>query len=184
MRWVRFLGCVLVLSLSAASSAAAFTTNKAGNIVDKQLGNQVFKFNAGAVECIKVASTGAVPLGAFEFLKDKWKFGECTAFGLAATVSEAELEFADAKGFVSFLNVITIEVPVAGCKITIKPGAANQERKAVAYANKAATFEVKLAVAKITYESVGGLCGAGGVNGTLSGNSEVELLGAGAKIEA
>jgi hypothetical protein len=172
------LALVAVFAMSAVSVAVAasheFVASKEGTVKDKQLTSQKFKTNGGVYECEKETSEGKVKAGSQQTSIEKLKYSECTGFGVAATVSEAELELS-AEGSASVLNKITIAVPTYGCKLTIEPSK-NSGLPTVSYTNLAGgKLEVKLYVKHITYKSSGGSCGSSGENGEYAGSSEVEL---------
>jgi hypothetical protein len=161
----------------ASASAHEFVASKAGTVKVPQVTNHKFKTNAGAIECMSTVGEGTAVAGSQKTNTEKVKYSECTAFGFEAVISEAELQFS-AEEWVSILNKVTIELPLAGCKITINP-TKNKELKKVTYKNSAPvkTVEVKAVAKGITYTSSGGMCGTSGENGEYGGNSKVELVG-------
>jgi hypothetical protein len=183
MKRIKLFGLCLVAALAVSSvstvaaSAHEFVASKAGTVKDKQVNNHKFRTNAGTVECGSEASEGTAVAGSQKTNKEKVKYAECAAFGFEATISEAEYEFS-AEEWVSVLNKVTIEVPLAGCKVTIGT-TKNKELKKVPYKNSAPakTIEAKALVKGITYTSSGGLCGTSGENGEYSGSSKLELVG-------
>jgi hypothetical protein len=160
-----------------SASAHEFVASKAGTVKGTQVGGQKFKTNSGTIECAKAATEGTAVAGSQKGSKQKIKYSGCTAFGFEAVISEAEFEFS-AEEWVSFLNKITVELPLAGCTVTFNI-AKNSELKKVTYKNSAPvkTVEVKAAVKGITYKSSGGQCGTSGENGEYIGNTKVELVG-------
>jgi hypothetical protein len=174
------IAVALIFVVSAQAAAAAEFEIIPGPLGKKGLKNkalnvQVFTFAAGAVECTREASEGVAPGLKFETFKEKVTFTGCTAFGFVEVkATPTELEFADAKGWVSFLKPLTFEIPLAGCSVTIT-NPLNNERKAVTYANAAKKVQIKVAANNIRYETTGGICGAGGIAASYTGNAELEL---------
>ena len=174
---VRALVGVLALLALAAGSASAheFVASKAGTTKDKQLNVQKFKTSGGLFECKKESSEGSVTAGSQKVTIEKVKYTECTAFGFAVVVSEAEFEF-NAEGTVTFKKLVKMELPLAECEVTL-PTIGNANLKTVTYKNNAGKVEIKSLYKNMTYGATGGSCGEPGANGEYSGNSEVELVG-------
>lgn len=162
----------------AAASAHEFEATKTGPATDVQTSTQVFKDEpkAVAVECKKLKSTETIESLKTKTQKAKVKYEECTAFGFPASISEAAYNF-NAEGSVTIENTITIEVPLAGCKVTVGP-TGNSALKTITYENKTGgKLEVKSNVSKIVSKVTGGggLCGKEGElkEGTYTGNALV-----------
>lgn len=173
---VRALVAALALGALAAGSASAheFVASKAGNTKGKQLTVQKFQTNGGIFECKKETSEGAVVSGSQKTATLKFKYTECAAFGFGVNVSEAEFEF-NAEGTVAIKKLVTMEVVLAGCEVTL-PTTGNGSLKAATYKNLAGgKLEVKSLLKNMTYGATGGSCGEPGKNGEYSGNAEVEL---------
>jgi hypothetical protein len=172
----RALVAALALGVLGAGSASAheFVASKAGATKDKQLNAQKFKTSAGLFECKKESSEGSVTAGSQKTTIEKIKYTECTAFGFVVNVSEAEYEFS-AEGTVAIKKLVTMEVPLAECNVTL-PTAGNGALKTVSYKNNTGKVEVKSLYKNMTYGATGGTCGEPGINGEYAGNSEVELV--------
>lgn len=178
------------LSAVAASAASAheFEASKLGEATDVQTSIQVFHDEpaAAAVECKKLTSSEKIVALKTKTQKAAVHYEECTAFGFAATISEAKYEFKveegakePIEGSAKVENTITIEVPLAGCKVTVGP-TGNSNLKKITYENKAGgKVEVKANVTKIVSKVTGGLgtCGKEGElkEGTYTGNALVSL---------
>lgn len=181
MHRVGMVGTALVAALAfvalavGSASAHEFVASKAGTTKDKQLNVQKFKTNAGVFECKKETSEGSVTSGSQKVTIEKIKYTECTAFGFGVNASEAEFEFS-AEGTVTIKKLVTLEVPLAECNVTL-PTAGNSNLKTVTYKNNAGKVEVKSLYKSMTYGATGGVCGEPGTNGEYNGNSEVELVG-------
>jgi hypothetical protein len=108
------------------------------------------------------------------------EFKKCTAFGLAATVSTAEIEFS-AEGYVGVVNKSIVVTVPEKCTVTIPSGGSNAVLHEIAYTNKEEKAnELKvLGIANISglnYEPSGGICGTKKLetNGKLT--SELEFV--------
>ena len=183
MKRIKMVGLCLIatFALSSVSATAAsaheFVASKAGTVKGTQAGGQKFKTNSGTIECAKETSEGTVVAGAQKTSKQKLKYSGCTAFGFEAVISEAEFEFG-AEEWVSFLNKITVNLPLVECTVTFNT-TKNKELKKVTYKNSVPvkTVESKAVVKGITYTSSGGQCGTSGENGEYIGNTKDELAG-------
>ena len=197
------LAIVAVFAFSAVAAAAAsaheFESTALGEATDVGTSNQVFKDEpkAVAVECAKLKSTEKITALKTKAQKAVVHYEECTAFGFPATISEAKFEFKvntgatePIEGSVKIENPatspITIEVPAAGCKVTVA-ATGNSALKKITYENKAGgKVEVKANVSKIVSKVTGGggLCGKEGElkEGTYTGNALVSLAGAELKV--
>ncbi len=157
----------LIAIPAAQASAHEFNASTAGTIEGKQLGSQKFKVNAGNFECTKATAKGTVVKGSQKNIRETVKYTGCTFFGASMTATPAEYEF-NAEGTVSLLNTVTLEVPIAGCQLTVAPASAI---KSVAYKNLAGgLLESKLTLTGVPYTTTGGICGTGGAleaNGAL-----------------
>jgi hypothetical protein len=171
------LAAVAFSALAASSaSASSFLAHPTGKVTDVNTNTHKFKTNGGTVECTKETSEGTVTALKALTNIEKVKYTGCTAFGLGATITEAEYEFsADLK--VTVLNDITITV--TGCKVFVL-GAANKDLNSVHYSNSGNDLKINAKVTGITYETTGGICGAGGTNGEYNGESIAGLSGGGA----
>jgi hypothetical protein len=177
LRWCALVGGMLVVFAFSVASAYAFTEfrNKSapGTSLGKNKGGQLFKTNAGAVECKTVTTTGAIVSTKETVAKQKIEYGGCIAFGFSAKVTPAEYEF-NINGTATVANTSTIEV--SGCTITIGP-TSNSNLKEIGYANATEGttkgIVVKTNIKAITYVSSGGACGESGKNGEYKGTSFV-----------
>lgn len=183
MKRIKACGLCLIAAFAlgavgvASASAHEFVASKAGAVKGTQVGGQKFKTSSGTIECAKETVEATAVVGSQKTSKQKIKFSGCTAFGFEAVISTAEFEFS-AEEWVSILNTVTVEIPLAGCEVLFEP-TKNKERKKVSYKNSAPvkTIEAKAAVKGITYFSTGGQCGASGENGEYIGNTKDELVG-------
>ncbi|MFI4977605.1 MAG: hypothetical protein ACHQC8_02840 [Solirubrobacterales bacterium] len=183
MHRIRITGVVILAALAfgvvgvASASAHEFIAKPVkGKVEGVQRANHVFTTNAGKVSCTKVSSSGEVMEEISKVTKETVKYSGCLAFGFEAKVSEVKFEF-NAEGTVKLENTITIEVPEAGCHVTIPP-TGNEKLGTISYANKGATeLEVTAAAKNIHYEASGGPCGAKAkeTNGEYSGKSAVKV---------
>lgn len=155
-------------------------------ITGKGKGVQAIQTTAGAVECEEATVGGE---DASEMAKTqvlKLKYGKCTGFGSAVTVSEAEYEF-NAEGPVGIVNKnITITDASAGCSVTIASGGSNKALNAAEYTNTAeGTIVAKSKLSAINYEPSGGACGTKKLetNGTYNGEAEIGQEGGSDEVE-
>lgn len=162
--------------VAASASAHEFVASKAGATKGKQVTVQLFQTNGGIFECKKETSEGTVVSGSQKIAIQKFKYTECAAFGFGVNVSETEFEF-NAEGTVAIKKLVKMEVPLAGCEVTL-PTTGNGALKAATYKNLAGgKLEVKSLLKSMTYGATGGSCGEPGKNGEYTGNAEVELPG-------
>jgi hypothetical protein len=183
MKRIRITGLAILAALAfgvvgvGSASAHEFIAKPVkGKVEGVQKGSHVFVTNAGKVSCTNVSSTGEVMAEIAKVTKESVKYSGCFAFGFEAKVSEVKFEF-DAEGTVKIENTITIEVPEAGCHLTIPP-TGNEKLSTITYANKGTTeLEVTAAAKNIHYEASGGPCGAKTkeTNGEYSGKSVVKV---------
>jgi hypothetical protein len=174
----RALVVAFVLGALAAGSASAheFVASKAGTTKGKQLTVQKFQTSSGIFECKKETSEGTVVAGSQKIAIETFKYTECAAFGFGVNVSETEFEF-NAEGTVAIKKLVTMEVPLAACEVTI-PTTGNSALKSATYKNlTGGKVEVKSLLKSMTYGTTGGSCGEPGKNGEYNGNAEVELAG-------
>jgi hypothetical protein len=171
---------VLALGVVAVASASAhefISKPVKGKIEGVQKGNHVFNLNAGKITCTKLTATGEVMAEISKVTKENIKYSGCLAFGFDAKVSEVKFEF-NAEGTVRLENTVTIEVPSAGCHVTLAP-AGNEKLSTITYANKGTKeLEVTAAAKNIHYEASGGPCGAEEAketDGEYSGKSVVKV---------
>jgi len=167
--------CLIIVGLDGGwASAHEFVASKAGTTNGKQTTVQKFQTSAGVFECLKDTTEGSVVAGSQKTAIVKVQFLECTAFGFGVKASVAEFEF-DAEGTATIKKLVTMEVPLAECEITL-PVAGNNNLKAVTYKNLAGgKLEIKSVFKGMTYGATGGSCGEPGTNGAFNGGSEVEL---------
>ncbi len=168
------LGAILVLGVCFAGGAQAHTFLWTGALPSLLLalseGTQFFEAipGGGAVTCKHARFHGVLTSESTAMQRVVGTYTGCEAFGNKATVTPAEYELS-AEESVSVINkTISIEVPVAACKILIAPVAANQGLKAIKYLLDPNSNDTRLLldvnVAKIasTIEGGGGACGAVG----------------------
>ncbi|HKO37945.1 MAG TPA: hypothetical protein VJU14_06220 [Solirubrobacterales bacterium] len=185
MRNFKKLGALaaVVLALSAIgaanASAALFTASATGSLVGFASSTQIFTTNGGQIKC-----SSALPSGTIQKVADTQQhvtvnYGKCTAFGFATVhVTPATYSYTAGGalfGEVHILNTITVTVTGGGCDITIGPQAVRQ----VFYYSNGPRVVMSHDLHEIAYKSTGGLCGAGGTNGTFQGGMEIERLGGG-----
>jgi hypothetical protein len=173
---IRALVATLALGLliSGVASAHEFVASKAGTTTGKQKTFQKFETSSGIFECKKDTTEGSVTEGSQKTAIVKVQFLECTAFGFGVNASIAEFEF-NAEGTATIKKLVTMEVPLAACEITL-PTTGNNNLKAVTYKNlPEGKLEIKSLLKGMTYGSTGGSCGEPGMNGAFNGASEVEL---------
>ncbi|HKO37826.1 MAG TPA: hypothetical protein VJU14_05605 [Solirubrobacterales bacterium] len=180
MRSMKKLGVlVAVFALcaigAANASAAQFTASATGSLTGKATATQVFTTNGGQVKCTAAATSGEIKSVASEEQTVEVKYSSCTAFGFATVhITPAFYNFT-ASGQVHIEKTITITVTGAGCSQSVAP----QTVGTVSFATNGTKVKVTPNVSGITYTSTGGLCGAGGANGTYTGTNEVERVGGG-----
>src|SRR6266566_6121728 len=138
------LAAVFALSAATAASASAahFEASESSNLLAKVVtgasGEQVFTTKAGKVVCkaLKVKA-GKSTAGKVETQLATISYENCTAFGLTATISEAEYLFhagtTPGTGTVDVEKAITIKA--AGCEVKVP---------------------AQKGLGKITYKNVGG----------------------------
>jgi hypothetical protein len=197
MKRFKILGLVfvLVLALTAVSAATAlgadFEASEKSKLVAKVTagagGEQVFTTAAGKVICkVLKATKGESKVGLSKTQVVTIKYESCKAFGLAATISEAEYEFMAGKekgttgkgeGTVKVLKPITIKA-TSLCTVTVPV----QEVGQITYTNLASGKEIELetAVTGIKSKGEGSACTyAEEAKGTYVGKSIVSLAGGG-----
>jgi hypothetical protein len=168
-----------VLALCAitavSASAAAFTYSATGTIVGKALTGQTFTFSAGQLKCLGAETTGAIVSTNSQELHLTVSYKSCTALGFAGVDVSPMTYVLTANGEVHIKGAMTTNVTGAACHLTVDP----QTRKSVTYTNNFARLKVAFNLTGLVYTSTGGLCGAGGANGTLTGEIELERVGGG-----
>ncbi len=167
--------CLMLAVLAVGpASAHEFVASKTGATSGKQTTVQKFQTSAGVFECLKDTTEGSVVEKSQKTTIVKVQFLECAAFGFGVKTSIAEFEF-DAEGTATIKKLVTMEVPLAECEITI-PVAGNANLKTVTYKNLAGgKLEIKSTLKGMTYGATGGSCGEPGTNGAFNGASEIEL---------
>jgi hypothetical protein len=166
---------LLAVPLASVASAQQFVASKVGKgkIVAKT--PQVFTASGVAVECAKASGKIEITeLKSSTLDVDKLEYGECTAAGHAATVSDGYYEFA-ADGALSFTKSLTLELPSDECAIAF-PASENHSREKVSYANSKGKLELVLELQKLVAVGSGGVCGSSS-DGRYEGTLEVELEG-------
>jgi hypothetical protein len=186
MQRIKLLGLTLVAALAlsvvsvSSASASSFLAHPTGNIVGTQTNTQLFNVNAGTVECTTAAIAGTVTVLKSLHQLVHVTYSGCKAFGTAVTISTALYLFsADLK--VSVQNDIIITSKTGSCWLLVGP-TGNQNLNSVHYANEGADLKVNAKVTSITYTSTGGICGAGGANGTYNGEARVSSAVAGGSV--
>jgi hypothetical protein len=165
-----------VVGVASASAHEFIAKPVKGKVEGVQKGNQVFTLNAGKITCTKLTATGEVMAEISKVTKETFNYSGCLAFGFEAIVSEVKFEF-NAEGTVKLENTVTIEVPSAGCHVTLA-SAGNEKLSSISYANKGTTeLEVSATAKSIHYEASGGTCGAKSkeTNGEYNGKSAVKV---------
>jgi hypothetical protein len=166
--------CLLSVVVAASASAAFFHASKTGKLVGKQTGTQTFNTGSGAVECTKAASSGTATALLVLSQLIQTTYTGCTAFSFAEVkINTADYLFNADKGLVLLDNTLKIEVPLAGCSVTVPP----QDLFTVTYDNKSGKLLELTNVHSIKSTGSGGLCGGSNSSGTYVGNNELELTG-------
>jgi hypothetical protein len=166
-----------VVGVASASAHEFISKPVKGKVEGVQKGSHVFTLNAGKVSCSKVSATGEVMAEISKVTRETLKYSSCFAFGFEAKVSDVKFEF-NAEGTAKLENTVTVEVPEAGCHVTLST-TGNEKLSTITYANKGTKeLEVTAAAKNIHYEASGGPCGAEEAketNGEYSGKSVVKV---------
>jgi hypothetical protein len=185
MKRVRILGLMLVavfaMSAIAASAASAVEFEPSNTAVKAKSTNAKFTApNKLSVECKSTVAEGKTGEKSNTIKATAVNsFKECSAFGVAATVTET---CGETKGSTVATSTTAVTVVIAaGCKIVVKTStcsmtAEGKQELAGTWTNGNGTstnskFELKNAPVKVT--STGGICGESGT-GTESGTFTVE----------
>jgi hypothetical protein len=166
-----------VLSTPALAVEHFFNATQATKLTDKNpAGNEhVFTTKPGGtqVKCKEETSKGEAVAGKQKTNVEEVTYKSCTALGFPATVKPENIKYEfSAEGWVSLQTTVTIEVPLAGCHVTVK--APQNELKEVSYTNLAGgKLEVTANVKNISSEGSGGSCGGASTEGTYTGKSVV-----------
>jgi hypothetical protein len=169
---------VFALSAAAAASATAaqFTAEESGPIHGDALTNQVFVTDGGGLICETATTTGNVTALAATSQEVTVHYEDCIWLGFVGIeISPATYEFT-AEGMdndVHILSPITINIPLAGCHVTIPA----QTVGTVTFENDGGNLIERSSVSGIHYIGSGGLCGGAGVektNGTFEGAGTIE----------
>lgn len=171
---ISILALFAALALSgiavASASGSSFLVHPAGPVIGVNTNDQIFTVNGGQVTCKRATLQSFTLLLRSLHLLVNALYSECSAFSFPADVEVAELLLsADLK--VSVENDILIVVlagALGNCTVLVGP-AGNQNLNAVHYGNEGPTLKLNALVKGITYTSTGGACGAGGNNGTYTG---------------
>jgi hypothetical protein len=117
---------VAAISLTVASTASAtswFSLSKAGTVILKQEGNQIFTSPAGKISCEEIsASTFVTGTGAFlvsSLPLALVTYGKCEAFGITAKVTTGEILF-DANGSIRIGNTDKFVITPTGAKCSVQ----------------------------------------------------------------
>jgi len=184
MKQVRALGLMLMavfaMSAIAASAASAVVFEPNSTKVTAESVNAKFTApNKLSVECKKTVATGETGVGSAVIKANAVNsFKECTAFGVAATVTET---CGEVKGSTTATSTTAVAVTIAaGCKVVVKTStcsttAEGKQELAGVWANgvqgtSLSTFTISKAPVKVT--STGGICGESGT-GSESGTFKV-----------
>ena len=143
----------------------------------------------------KAAAKGEVEAVKSQANKESVTYTGCTAFGFfEAKVSEAKYKFeifaaSKVEPFQGAVEVekpnIIIELPAAGCKVTVSQ-AGNGKLEKAEYVNKGAKeIEEKTNVEKIHYTPSGGQCGENKEkeDGKYTGNEAIKINGGAGSIQ-
>lgn len=144
-------------------------------------GTTMITTTAGNIKCAELEISASPKVKEVTAQVMTVEFKKCFAFGLAATISTAELEYS-AEGRVGVVNKsIVVTVTSEKCTVTIPSGGKNAALKEIAYTNKEAKAgEIKVVenvkLSGLNYEPSGGACGAKKLetNGKLEGEAELE----------
>ncbi len=187
---------ILVLSVfgTANASAAIFTATQTGTLTGHALEPRKFTVNGGTIECNSVSLSGTIEKTSQEEQHVTLQYSECKAFGIAnVDISNATL-LATANGTVHMLNQFVMTVTKSlfsgECTITYPEQTLETFDFATIWTHfpKTETHETTTVsdgikstptVTGMEYTSSGGVCGASGGNGTLSGAIQVEMEGEG-----
>jgi hypothetical protein len=183
MRHIRLVGtafalvCMVGAIATGGAVAHEFLATALGGTTGKVMGAQKMATVAGNIECTGFHVTqGTVKTVKAQLVNVTIQHTGCTAFGLAATFSPANLEFS-AAGLVRLRSTMTIKA--TSCLVTV-PSSKNQNLELVAYLNVSKEVELSAAVKGITSFGTGAACEyAEESKGTYSGKSLIALLGTG-----
>jgi hypothetical protein len=140
-------------------------------------GSTVITTTAGNIKCAELAISAEPKAEKVTAQVMKVEFKNCTAFGLAATISTAELEFS-AEGYIGVVNKsIVVTVTSTKCTVTIPSGGGNAALNEINYTNTKEGKVVESAkISGLNYEPSGGACGTKKLetNGKYEGEAELE----------
>jgi hypothetical protein len=152
---------------AAGASASVFTVSSTGTFTGTQVTPSVFTFNSVTVECGTTDSEGETVATETNELPFFVRFATCKAFGsIAAQVSRATVSLT-ANQTLDLLEGFTITIPALGCHLTVP---AQGPLSSVSLVNWP---ETESNLSGITFTSSGGICGASGTSGTLTGTNEI-----------
>ncbi len=178
--------CALSIAVVAPASASVFLASAVNaTIKGNQLNTQVFKTDAGNVECTKAKGSGTTLALSAKSQAATVTYTGCSAFGSGVTVSPAEYQF-NADHTVNVLNTIVVTSSIGKC--SVKVGAAgNQNLKDLLKfidPDNADAIIIKSHVSNISYLATGGICGPTGElkNGIYNGELLVFIEEPGGKI--
>jgi hypothetical protein len=167
---------------AASASAHHFTYTAVGNILRVSNTTQVFTTKSGGpvVECTgdSVVKGNNSEGGSATNLHLEVAYTSCQVkfalFTFPASVSNAKYLF-NAELWANLENAVTVEVPSAGCTITMP---AQENLKPITYENKGTDLNFNLKFEKVKSKGSGGECGTGeSTTGTYAGTTLVELRG-------
>jgi hypothetical protein len=170
------LATVIVVSAIGVPNAMAFKAfqvkAKVGQLKGKQTAGegQIFKTQNGEFKCGAVAVSGHALQLEDTTLKLAFKETNCTAFLLAATLSEAKYNFT-VNGEVELENEMIWKA--SGCEIKI-PGSQKFGTGSAIYENSGQNLKIKYSFKGITYTGNGSTCPNSGSDGVLSGSVTIE----------
>jgi hypothetical protein len=190
VRSLRLSGCcfaallALAVSFASAASAEEFKTEAEPTyLAGSQTATTVLTVSGGTMKCKSTKFTGVLKSKSSPTLMVDPTFGECTAFGVAATTKSSgvhvgmtnvtrtvfglfhhseETDVTDTNGPLSVASA-------AGCELTIgeqKPKGKTEFEQQGTKATQDLLMTTELT--GITYTSSGGACGKSGTNGTLT----------------
>jgi hypothetical protein len=181
------LMAMLALSAVAVSSASAssFLVHPTGKILGEATNTQIFSANGFNIECTKAAVAGtATVLKTLTQLVHVGYSGCTVTLGeivAAVTVTPSALFILNADLKVAVESTVKIEIPAAGCTLTIGPGG-NQALDSVHYGNEGSDLKVNALVKGITFTSTEGLCGPPGNAASYNGQLKVMSAVAGGVV--
>ena len=178
-----FLVCLMCVGASAAAKAAEFhSASSTTYLSGAQETENVYTVNGGTIKCSGATfSSGAIEGTTQSSINLIPSYSGCKAFGQAATIAvegcHLHVVIVSTGGAVSIVLTgggvcrITIKTNTAKCHITIESGTPSTPTSS--WATRLVGGVKKLlktwGLEGISYTSTGGICGASGTNGKLTG---------------